>query len=238
MRVRLALIPLVAAALLAGCAAKTDSAAPATTTAPAGNGVAALSADEILAKAKTALAAAKSFHVKGEETSSGSKTKVDLKFSGKDFSGTVEAEGLTLELLSIGNDLYLKAPDAFFASLIPASQQSALAAIKGKYVKVDSTNAAFSGLKDTFKTDDMIKPEGTLSKGTAKTVNGVPAIGLVDSKDKSILYVATEGEPYPVRKEGGDGTTQAIDFTEFNATVDLKAPAAADVFDLKSVMGG
>jgi hypothetical protein len=239
MRVRLALVPLIAAAaLLAGCATGTGTTPAATTAAPAGNGVAALSADEILAKAKTALAAAKSFHVKGEKVESGASTKVDLKFAGTSLAGTIETQGVSLELVSIGNDLYMKAPDAFWATFIPpAQQQTALGLLKGKYVKVDSTNAAFSSFKDLFKTDEMVKPDGTVSKGEQKTINGTPAIGLVDSADSGVLYIATTGDPLPVAETDKTGKTE-IEFTEFNATFDIKAPAASDVFDLKALMGG
>ena len=238
MRVRLALVPLVAAAaLLAGCQTAGGT-TPTPTTAPAGNGVAALSADEILAKTKTAFAAAKSFHVKGEKVEDKQTTKVDLKFAGTSMAGTIDTDGVTLEIISIGNDLYMKAPDAFWATIIPPAQQStALGLLKGKYVKLPATNPMLSSFKDLFKTDEMVKPDGTVSKGQEKTINGTPAIGLVDSSDQSVLYIATTGEALPVAEQNKDGQTE-IEFSEFNATFDIKAPATADVFDLTPFMGG
>src|SRR5262245_50465308 len=114
MRVRLALVRLVAAAaLLAGCQT-TGRTTPAATPQPTRNGPAAMSADESLTKAKTALAADKSFHVKGEAVEDGQATKIDLKFAGSNLGGTIEAQGVALEIIAIGNDLYMKAPDAFW----------------------------------------------------------------------------------------------------------------------------
>jgi hypothetical protein len=239
MRVRIALIPFVAAAaLLAGCATNNNTTAPAATTPPAGNGIAALSADEILAKAKTALAAAKSYHVKGQATSDGSLFKADIAFAGKDFGGTVQIQNIPLEIISVTDGLYLKAADSFWASVLPPAQQALAAGFKDKYVKVNPSVPAFAGLKDSFDGGDMLTPEGTVSKGDTKTINGVPAIGLVDSKTKSVLYIATEGEPFPLRQEGGEGgPTDVIDFTDFNGTASVKAPAAANVVDLTAFTG-
>ncbi|HEX6869951.1 MAG TPA: hypothetical protein VF163_02540 [Micromonosporaceae bacterium] len=239
MRVRLALVPVaIAAALVGGCATTGDPAAnPSSSTTQTSNGVADLTADEILAKAKTALAAAKSFHVKGETTEEGAAAKIDMKFAGKDFAGTVESAGMTLELVRVGADLYMKAPVEFWQSFVPKEQQAALALLNGKYVKVDATSPDFSAMANAFNTDELVKPEGTVSKGEAKTINGTPAIGLVDSKDNAVLYIATVGEPLPLKAEGPSGTG-SLEFTEYNATFDIKAPAAAEVFDLKSIMGG
>lgn len=62
MRVRLAVL-IVATALLAGCSGPSPAPSP---SAPGGNGVAALTAEEIWARAHTALMAAKSVRLKGD----------------------------------------------------------------------------------------------------------------------------------------------------------------------------
>lgn len=236
MRVRLALVPLVAAAaLLGGCATKTDIATLATAT-PTGNGVDALAADEILTRTKAALSAAKSFRTKGEVTKDGETARIDFTFSGKDLAGTVEKGGIKIEAIKLGDDLFLKAPDAFWTSFIPQGKASALALIKGKYVKVDATNAAFASLVNSYTPEEIIKPEGTTTKRGIKTFNAVPAIGLIDSKAMSI-YVATQGEPVPLAVETAAGKS-TLTFTEYNQPVEIKAPSAAEVFDLKGLLGG
>src|SRR5689334_10894231 len=96
----------IAAVSLGGCKSDEPAAAPATgATTPvatseapapspsestaADNGVAKLSADAILKKATTALAAAKSFHVSGNDVDGGQKILVDLKIAGKDGIGQI-----------------------------------------------------------------------------------------------------------------------------------------------------
>src|SRR5262249_29717461 len=131
-----------------------------------------------------------------------------------------------LEIIGVGSDIYLKAPDDFWSSQVPAAQASTLLAlIKGKDVKVDGKNATFSELTDAFKPENILKPDGTLSKGDTKTIDGTPAIALVDSKTGSKLYIATTGDPVPLSLEdtaaGGGGTLQ---FKEYNVPVMVTAP--------------
>ena len=239
MRVRLALIPLVAAAaLLAGCATATPTPTP-TSTGPADNGVSALAPADMLAKTQAALAAAKSYHVVGTLTESGQKVGFDLRFSGKDVTGTIDAGVFKLEVIGVGNDVYLKAPDAFWSSQIPAAQASTfLALIKGKYVKVDSNNATYAELSQSFKPENMVKPTPPLTKGDTKTIDGQPAVAIVD-KTGGKVYIATTGEPVPLSIEDNpaSGTNGSIQFKEYNLPVLITAPAAGDVFDLKALMG-
>jgi hypothetical protein len=236
MRARFALVPLaVAAAILGGCATKAPvTAVTPTVTTPASNGVADLPVDQILTKAKAALKNAKSFHAKGTTTEEGTPTKVDFTFAGGNAGGTIETEGVTIEIIAIGTDLYMKAPDAFWTQMI--KDPAALALLKGKYVKLDGTKPEFAAFKKLTDTDELLTPEGTPSKGEPKTINGVPTIGLIDSKDKSVIYIATQGEPLPIRGEG-PGATDVIEFTEYDSAAAIKAPDAANVFDLKTVTG-
>jgi hypothetical protein len=238
MRARLVLVPIaLAAALVAGCNTKSD---PGTTTPPAAsdNGVANLSADEILARATTALNNAKSFKAKGEMDSDGTKVTIDMQFSGKDFKGNLSGEGMQFEIIRIGNDIYLKAPDDVWKTFLPPGQDAALALLRGKYVKVDASMPQFAALAGSMDTSEILKPEGAVTKGEAKVVNGIPTIALKDGADNGTLYIATQGEPYPIRIEGPAAEGGAIDFTDFNASVTIAAPAAGEVFDLKSIVGG
>jgi len=235
MRARLALVPLVAtAALLFGCG---TSPGTATTSTPTNNGVAALSADEILTKAKAALIAAKSFHVKGNLSEGGQAVAVDFKVSGSDLSGTAQMNGGNIEIIKVGDDLYVKAPDEFWSALTPSGKPAQFAALKGKYAKADTTFAAFATISGAFTPDALLKPEGTTSKGATKTVGGIPAIGVVDTKDRSVVYIATQGEPLPLAFDTADGKSEAL-VTEHGQAMDIKAPAATDVVDVKSLMNG
>jgi hypothetical protein len=250
MRVRLALIPLVAgAALLAGCATGTPTT---TTTTPAGNGVAALSADEILAKAQAAFKAAKSVHIKGEFSEPAAtgatptpsttpaapmKASIDATVAGKDYTGTFTTSGFTVQISRIGNDVYLKAPDAMWASIVPAGLQSTIALLKGKWVKFDANSPLLAGFSDFTDPSALLSNDNGFTKGEVGTVDGKPAIALIDKKDSSNLWVSTEGEPVPLKREDASGPN-ALSFTDYNKDVTLTPPPAAEVFDIKALMGG
>jgi hypothetical protein len=207
-----------------------------TPAAPVDNGVAELSADEILSKTQQALRDAESVHVKGEGTSDGETFGVDMRFSGsKGATGTLSAEGQTIELLRIGETVYIKADAEFWNSTTGSSAAGEL--LEGKYLKADSSNENFGELASFTNiasfAEDTLKPEGKVTKGERSTIRGIKTIGLVDAEEGGTLHVATEGEPYPIQiapKEGG-GETGQIDFLDYGAPVELTEPPADQVVD-------
>ncbi|GIF15489.1 hypothetical protein [Actinoplanes teichomyceticus] len=221
------------AVLLAGCGSDDSGDKAPADTATAANGVADLEAAAILDRAKAALKGAKSFHVKGVMSDEGSVTNLDLKVAGTDVAGSIEFGGAKLEMLSVGGHRYMRPNDKFWTMMDSSGQMAkTMASQSGKWIKPadnDTSLGAFFGAADI---DELLKPEGTVTKGEAKTVDGAPAIGLVDSGDaKSVLYVATTGEPYPIKMERP--APEGLAFSEFGATfADIKEPAATDVIEM------
>lgn len=226
----------ISAALLAGCnSTDSDAATPGTaaSSAPATNGIADLEAAAILDKAKAALKSAKSFHIKGAVTEESDKIEIDLKNAGADFAGSMAFSGAKLELLSIGGHKYMR-PDATFWNTIDSTGATAKLmeqAVGTKWIKLADKDDSFSQFFGAADIDDMLSTDGKLSKGEAKTVDGVPAFGLIDESDtKSTLYIATTGEAYPVKLEGPNG--EGLSFTEYGATFpEIKEPAATEFVD-------
>src|SRR5690348_2064970 len=116
MRIRHLLIPIaLTAALVSGCAKASTPSTPASPTAtvltsppgPPDNGVSALSATEILDKAKAAALAKGSVRVKGSADDSGNKITLDFKISGTNFDGTLSMKDATIHILKVGTSLYL-----------------------------------------------------------------------------------------------------------------------------------
>jgi hypothetical protein len=236
MRVRLALIPIAAAGiLLAGCTnapGATPSAAPTT---PASNGVADLSADQILAKAQESLAGLDSFQAKGTMTQDGTAAAIDLVVNGDNSKAVIDLGGEAIEAIKIGTDAYVKLPDSLLA-MFTGGNEAALALVKGKYLKISSNDPNFAELSSFANLrDELLKQDtGTANatKGEAKTINGTPAIGV--NVEDGTLYVATQGEPYPLRLESAEG---GIDFTSFNSAPQIVAPPADQVLDASQLAG-
>ena len=214
----------------------TGASVPATSAGPTPNGVADLSGAEILAKAKTALGAASSFRVKGDVNADGQKIGLDVKVKDKDLIGSIDLNGAKVELLRAGNDIHFKGAAEFWKTVDPEKGATIATLLNGRWAKAPSGNAGLADFAKIADPQELLKSEGSVTKGETKQINGVNAIALKDSSGNGALYIATEGEPYPLRLEGPSGQG-ALDFSDFGASVDIKAPTGAEVVDL-STLGG
>lgn len=211
-------------------AATPTQAAP---TKPAGNGIEAKSADEILSAAKAALAAAKSVHVKGTVVESGETINLDLFLGTEGARGTmgapIEGKTVSVSILSTKSDFYLKSPQMWRA--VGGAPMADL--IGDRWVLVPKDDSAdfkeFEQLTD-LKTvaNELFDTKGDkVTKGETTVIDGVPAIGLVGSD--GTLYVATTGTPYPLKivpkkpKKPGE----ELAFLDYDAPLDVAPPANA-----------
>jgi hypothetical protein len=220
----------LAATTIAGCQ---DSGATQQAAAkPATNGVAALTADEILQRAKDAAKKAKTFRAAGTTPDDGGSIKVDLRVDGAEFSATMPEGAANMELLAVGGKKYFRANEPFWVMTTDAKQGKTLATSFGsRWIAGAEDDASFNSLFSVGALDEMLAPTGTMSKGAEKEIEGVPAIGLKDAGDvDSLLWIATTGEPYPVRMDG-KGDAKLV-FSGFGAPVTgiTQPPAAQIVF--------
>lgn len=234
---RRAALALTLAALLAGCGGR-DAGEP-KPAGPTDNGISALTPNEILQRAKTALQQAKAYRVKGNVNAEGKKISLDFRVSGTDLGGRVEMDGANVELLSINGQQYMRPDKKFWVDTAGPTKAEQIAKLMGdKWGKVSTGDKDFAELFSIANLDDLLKPDGTLTKGETKDIDGVKALGLVDgSADGGTLYVATTGEPYPVRLESRNATEGGqLTFSDFGATFnDLKAPPESEVVDFEQL---
>ncbi|HZB51832.1 MAG TPA: hypothetical protein VE547_22285 [Mycobacteriales bacterium] len=249
--IRLLVAVPAAVLLLAGCGDDTTAgsgnpaasgSASASATTGGGNGVAALGAEEILKKAEAALRDAGSVRIKGDGGSGTERFAIDLRYADDNSTGTLGINGQTIELRKLGQTVYLKGSREFWAS---SGGEGVAQLLTGKWLKTPLSDKRFGGLSELTDLDEaadgLLDPDGTITKGEQKTVNGVPCIGLVSSgKDGGTLWVATTGEPYPVRIEPDPKSDEegAIDFTGYGETVTVEAPPADQVVDVSKLPSG
>ena len=140
----------IVAALVAGCDSK-GKGGTVTPTTPAAvltdNGVAAMTAQQILEKAMTALKAAKSVHIKGDIKTDDGVISLDLTLTDtKDGVGTMSMAGQKVELTKIGTDIYMKA-DAEFWKQFAGDQGGVIATLlAGKYLKATTSDGEFGSM--------------------------------------------------------------------------------------------
>lgn len=222
--------------------ADSSSPAPAATTspAPADNGVSALSAEQILARAKSALGAADAVRIAGSGKDEGTVVKLDMRYGADGAVGDFIIDGQRLDLLRVRDDVYVKGSTSFWTTFANASVGKLLG---GKYVKTSTTDARFKDLAEitdlTSAADGFLEPDGTITKGKETTVAGQPAIAL-ESKSATggTLYIATTGRPYPLSIEDDPGSTGSkLTFTDYGKPLTVKAPPASQVVDASTLPG-
>jgi hypothetical protein len=221
------------ATLLTACGGGSTAAGSSPAAKSTGNGIEKLAAADIMTKMDAAASAATSVHVVGKA----SQVSLDLTIGKDGADDTVGVGGPPVEVLRVGTDYYMKGDAAFWTKTANAQVAKVVA---GKYVKVTAAQAAdyqsFTNMSDFFT--GMLKAGGTVTKGAVTTVDGQRALTLTDTSDGSLLFVALDGPPLPLKssKSGSDGGS--VTFSAWNQPVTVSAPAAADVIDMAALAAG
>jgi hypothetical protein len=217
---RLAAMALVlAAALIAGCGAGSSS----------GNGVASKSPSEILAATKTAAAGASSVHVAGALSSGGTPLTLDMDLvSGRGGRGQISENGLSFELIVVGDTVYIKGSPAFYSHFGGAA---AAQLFQGKWLQAPVSSGELASLASLTNLsrllDQALASHDTLAKGATTTIAGQPVVELRGATNTGSLYIATTGQPYPIEVVKRGSETGHVSFTRWNDPVSLTAPSGA-----------
>lgn len=222
-RVRLSipvLALLTAVAVLAGCGGSSSS---------SGNGVADKSAAEIVAASKAAADSADSVHVSGSLVSGGTPITLDMDLiAGKGGRGRLSQNGLSFELIAIGNTVYIKGSSAFYKHI---GGKAAAQLLEGKWLKASATSSNFASIGQLTNlrqlVDQTLTEHGALTKGSTTTINAQKVVGVTDKTKGGTLYVAATGTPYPVQISKSGSGSGTITFGRWNEAVTIAAPANA-----------
>ena len=161
--------------------------------------------DTLVATAKKVLLGKEKFRVTGQTVEDGEKLEIDLSYVGQDFVGYISSDDKGFTVVSVGDKSALKGEKAFWTE---SAGPDAAAQLSGKWV----TGSDFKDLSDEFSrrgfVDETFKPEGKISRGQDKTVDGVRCFTLVDTdgKDVSYLYLdQKDGSPVGFAEKGSSG---------------------------------
>jgi hypothetical protein len=218
-----ALALVLTAAFLAGCGSSSSKAAKP-------NSEASKPAARVLADAKAAATSASSAHVSGRITSNGTPIKLDLTTArGKGAKGSMSTNGLSFDLVRIGDTVYIRGSDAFYKHFAGAGVAQLL---HGKWLKAPATHGRLQSLAPLTSLGALFAGisahHGKLSNDGKTTYKGTDVVAIRDTSDDSKLYVAASGKPYPVAIVGGKkGESGAITFDDWNKSVSLSAPSGA-----------
>lgn len=224
----LAAAALLPGLLLAGCGGSSG---------PRDNGISKETPAQIIAEVQAAVATATSVHVVGAGSSSGTSLALDLQLvAGKGGAGRISYNGLTIQIVRIGQKLYFKGGEAFLRQYAGA----AAPLLANRWFVVSASRpgfASFGQLTDIVTlTGHILASHGTLAKGETTTIGGQPALAITDTTGGGTLYVATTGPAYPLQLRPETGKTGLISFSDWDKPVTLTAPPSP--VDYAKLTGG
>jgi hypothetical protein len=201
------------------------------------NGITAKQPSEALAAAKAAAYTASSVHVSGSAVVGGSPITLDLDLLASEGGrGKVSENGLTLEVVHVGNTVYIKGSPAFYKRVGGAAAAQLL---QGRWLKGPATVGSFASLASLTDLHQLVNTSlairGTPTRGGTVTVGKQKAIGVTNAAKGGTLYIATSGPPYPVAITQNGTSSGRIVLDRWNEPVALAAPAnALDITKLQS----
>ncbi|WP_433405516.1 hypothetical protein [Streptomyces sp. CA-146814] len=220
--------------------------------AQADDDIASLGAEQIADRSRDALLQVSSLHLsaRGSLDGSGERMSVDLTLdrAGNCAGGVDMGEDGSVEIVKRADDVWLKPDKAFWETHVPIGGATFDAILDGRYMKAKADDARLLTVTevcdlDTFReliTDNRDAAErGTLSKGQETEVDGAPVIPVTRAQGEKRLtvYVATEGEPYPVRITVQGAEEGTVDFSGFDRPVPAETPAASETVDVTALLG-
>jgi hypothetical protein len=192
------------------------------------NGVASKSAGEILAVSRSAAAGARSVRVASRSAQGRLESTLDLERASDGARAKASVLGLDFEVIRVDDKLYVTGNTAFKKRL---AATTGIHIPSGVWVKATMGNAKLAPLVAyTTPTEvDVLLSTGSPSKGATTTVNGQPVIELKETGKlySGVLYVATTGKPYPVKRTRHGRETGETTFTGWNQPVTLTPPTNA-----------
>jgi hypothetical protein len=171
----------------------------------------------------------------------GAALDIDAHFGMDSASGSINEDGLAIQVIVVGGNAYFKGDDTFLKHFIPAAQQAkALPLLHGKWVAGPASSEGFSEIADSFtrtafvdsiRQGDPASDYSVIGNGTR---SGTAVIRLRDSGDGSEVDVLASGPPLPiysstpVTSADGGGT---VVFSDWNVAFSATKPPADDTFD-------
>jgi hypothetical protein len=204
------------------------------------NGVAAKPAHQILAAARTAAQSASSVHViANSKVMNGRPFKLDTSLSTQQGQARSSFFGFEFEVIRDGGTLYIKGNRAFDRRL--ESTQGVKVPL-GVWLKGPTASVGQIGeVTDISKELPVIlSGSGKVTKGAQVKLDGQPAITLKLTRKlyTGTLYVATTGQPYPLKLVKNGQETGQTTFTNWNDPVTVTPPAnAIEIAKLQHLKG-
>ena len=191
------------------------------------NGEAKKPAGQVVKDAERAALKADLVHVVGAGKDSGRPLRLDIWMGRAKAKGHLEENGARFDLVRTGNTIYVKGSDAFLRRFAGAS---GAALFRGRWIKASTTDAQFAALAPLTDISSFFKgvlgQHGKIENRGETTRNGDKVVEIHDATEGGTLYIAAEGDPFPLDVAGG-GAQGDITFSDWNGDEPITAPRNA-----------
>jgi hypothetical protein len=233
MRVRALVLAGLSAVVLTACGGGSSDDAAGSSSASASSTQAAPHGPELAAAAADALQQAGAVRMQGQVPLDGQVGDVDLRLQGQDVAGSMGIGGQTVQIVLTGGSLYMQASPEFWAAQGMPEEMAGTFADTWVLAPADAAGGLGDFSLDGFVTELRSPSDATVEdEVVADEVDGTK-VWVVRDSDGSLLHVAAEGTPYPLRitKKGTDGGT--LTFSDFGVVAPITAPS--DYLDLSEL---
>jgi hypothetical protein len=205
------------------------------------NGVAAKPAIQILAATRVAAQSASSVRITGRSSAGGATLTLSASLAKDRGHARISLFGIGVEAIRVGDTLYIKGNRVFDTRL---ERTLGVKVPVGAWLKGPASGplGRFGSFTDMNRELAIIlSGRGPITKGARVKLDGQPAIKLKETAKlyTGALYVATTGQPYPIKLlKSGRETGQTV-FSGWNEPVTVSPPAnAIDISQLQHAKKG
>ena len=213
-----------------------------------GGGFAEESADAITKAAEEDMKAVETLRMTGELTTAEQTLQLDLGLdTDGNCRGTValsEGDDASLEILRVDGSTWMKPSEGFWQTFAGPAADQVVAAVGDKWVVLPEEQAAdFANQCDLDELTSELGSEDTEAEvGETSEVDGQEVVIIeseTDEGDPLSASIAVDEPHYVLQLEVTEGEEPGtLTFTDFDADLDLEAPAEDDVVDLASLAPG
>lgn len=200
------------------------------------------SGSDIADAANDAMDGLTSVHFGGTISSQGEEVELDLQASsGGDCTGSIRIGDGSVELLGVDGTTWMRPDETAWRTLAGDSADDLISLVGDKWVVIPEDEESFNEFCDL---DDLIEQmleddddDATYTTKGTDEVDGQDVVAVESKSDEGVStgYVSLEDPHYLVQVEKTEGdSTGTMTFSDFDADVDVEAPADDDVIDLNN----
>ena len=208
------------------------------------------SGQDIADASKKAMGELDSVKVSGKITTDGQEVTIDIQTNDDgDCTGSIGTGGGTAELLGVDGEVWFKPDEGFSGARAPGDTADQILSVVGdKWVVVPASGDGFGQfcdiddlLDELIKSDKEDGDKYDYAKDDARrstATRPIPVEHTSEDDGTSVGYVLVDDPHYLVKIEKTDGDDKgSVTFSEFDAKVDVEAPAEGDTIDLDNLQG-